>query len=81
MAEPFVGREAELAAHADLDRRGGVSGNPISTIGFERRHNRMLGHADPDGFADALLDGLPPPPPAQQAIVEADLRGVLPTAA
>ena len=60
---------------------GGVSGNPISTIGFERRHNRMLGHADPDAFADALLDGLPPPPPGQQAIVEANLRGALPTAA
>lgn len=40
-----------------------------------------LGHANPDAFADALLDGLPPPPPAQQAIVEANLRGALPTAA
>jgi glyoxylase-like metal-dependent hydrolase (beta-lactamase superfamily II) len=60
---------------------GGVSGNPISTIGFERRHSRMLGHSDVEAFADALLDGLPPPPPDQQSIVEANLRGALPTAA
>jgi hypothetical protein len=51
------------------------------TIGFERRHSRMLGHSDVEAFADALLDGLPPPPPDQQSIVEANLRGALPTAA
>jgi glyoxylase-like metal-dependent hydrolase (beta-lactamase superfamily II) len=60
---------------------GGVSGNPISTIGFERRHNPLLRHADAEAFADALLEALPPPPHDQQAIVEANLRGVLPAAA
>ena len=59
----------------------GVSGNPISTIGFERRHNGMLRHLDADAFADAALADLPPPPADQAAIVNANLRGGLRTAA
>ncbi len=59
----------------------GVSGNPISTIGFERRHNAMLRHLDADAFADAALADLPPPPADQAAIVNANLRGGLRTAA
>jgi glyoxylase-like metal-dependent hydrolase (beta-lactamase superfamily II) len=60
---------------------GGLSGNPISTIGFERRHNPMLRCADADGFADAALSFLPRAPSDQAAIVAANLRGELPTAA
>src|SRR5438876_2715970 len=32
-----------------------LSGNPFSTIGFERRHNQALAAADADAFARALL--------------------------
>jgi hypothetical protein len=41
----------------------------------------MLGYADADAFADAALADLPPPPADQAAIVAANLRGELPTAA
>src|SRR6266496_4145811 len=34
----------------------GLSGNPISSIGFERIHNPLLAVADPEAFADALLE-------------------------
>jgi glyoxylase-like metal-dependent hydrolase (beta-lactamase superfamily II) len=40
----------------------GLSGNPISSIGFERAHNSLLALADPDAFADELLAGTPPRP-------------------
>ena len=40
----------------------GLSGNPFSSIGFERAHNPMLALADPDAFADALLADMPPRP-------------------
>ena len=53
----------------------GLSGNPFSTIGFERTHNAMLGIADPEDFADALLRDLPPAPPDQAAIVAANRTG------
>jgi hydroxyacylglutathione hydrolase len=53
----------------------GLSGNPISSIGFERRHNRMLGFADADAFADALVADMPAPPPKQARIVAANRRG------
>ena len=52
----------------------GLSGNPISSIGFERRHNRALLHADAEEFADALLDGQPAAPPEQARIVAANQR-------
>jgi hydroxyacylglutathione hydrolase len=52
----------------------GLSGNPISSIGFERRHNRALLHADAEEFADALLEGLPAAPPEQARIVAANQR-------
>src|SRR6266446_2163460 len=32
-----------------------LSGNPVSSIGFERAHNPILALADPEAFADALL--------------------------
>jgi glyoxylase-like metal-dependent hydrolase (beta-lactamase superfamily II) len=52
-----------------------LSGNPFSTIGFERRHNPALAHADPDRFAAALLADLPPAPEGQEAIVAANRGG------
>jgi hydroxyacylglutathione hydrolase len=52
-----------------------LSGNPFSTIGFERSHNAALAHADADAFAAALLVDLPPPPEGQEAIVAANRAG------
>jgi hydroxyacylglutathione hydrolase len=52
-----------------------LSGNPFSTIGFERRHNRMLQFEDADRFADALLDGVPPAPDRQTEIVAMNRSG------
>jgi glyoxylase-like metal-dependent hydrolase (beta-lactamase superfamily II) len=55
-----------------------LSGNPFSTIGFERRHNRALAIEDADAFARALLVDLPPPPANQAEIVAANKRGAVP---
>jgi len=52
-----------------------LSGNPFSTIGFERTHNRALRHADAESFARALLEELPPAPAGQAAIVAANRAG------
>ena len=54
----------------------GLSGNPFSTIGFERRHNRALLHDDPASFAEALLVDVPPPPADQAGIVAANRSGL-----
>src|SRR4249920_2920015 len=40
----------------------GLSGNPVSSIGFERAHNSLLAMSKADVFADALLAEMPPPP-------------------
>jgi len=53
----------------------GLSANPASTIGFERRHNRALQHADEDAFVAALLRDIPPAPKRQAAIVAANRAG------
>jgi hydroxyacylglutathione hydrolase len=53
----------------------GLSGNPISTIGFERRHNRALRFGSEDAFAAALLQDIPPAPEQQAAIVAANRSG------
>jgi hydroxyacylglutathione hydrolase len=58
-----------------------LSGNPFSTIGFERRHNEALGHADAGSFAAALLRDVPPAPEGQAAIVAANRSGVVATRA
>jgi hydroxyacylglutathione hydrolase len=50
----------------------GLSANPISTIGFERRHNPALQFASEEEFARALLRDMPPPPERQGAIVAAN---------
>jgi glyoxylase-like metal-dependent hydrolase (beta-lactamase superfamily II) len=55
----------------------GLSGNPFSSIGFERRHNSALAHPDAASFAQALLVDLPPTPANQREIVEANRRGVV----
>jgi hydroxyacylglutathione hydrolase len=53
----------------------GLSGNPVSSIGFERAHNRLLALADPDAFADAVVADMPPPPAEQARIVAANRSG------
>jgi hydroxyacylglutathione hydrolase len=53
----------------------GLSGNPVSSIGFERAHNPLLGVADADVFADALVAEMPPPPAEQKRIVAANRAG------
>jgi glyoxylase-like metal-dependent hydrolase (beta-lactamase superfamily II) len=58
----------------------GLSSNPISTIGFERRHNDALQFDSEDAFVDALTRDMPPAPEHQAAIVAAN-RGGRPLAA
>ena len=59
----------------------GLSGNPISSIGFERAHNPMLAIDDPNAFANALLADAPPPPADQEEIVAANRLGLVATRA
>ena len=53
----------------------GLSANPISTIGFERRHNRALRVDGEEAFVAALLDEIPPAPERQAEIVAANRAG------
>jgi hydroxyacylglutathione hydrolase len=53
----------------------GLSGNPISSIGFERRHNSLLAIADARDFAKALVADMPPRPAEQERIVAANRSG------
>ena len=53
----------------------GLSANPVSTVGFERRHNRALAFDSEDAFAAALARDIPPAPEHQAAIVEANRTG------
>jgi hydroxyacylglutathione hydrolase len=53
----------------------GLSGNPISSIGFERAHNPLLALTDPAAFAEALAADMPPPPAEQERIVAANRAG------
>jgi glyoxylase-like metal-dependent hydrolase (beta-lactamase superfamily II) len=53
----------------------GLSANPASTIGFERRHNRALQFDSEDAFADALVKDIPPTPPQQAEILAANRAG------
>ena len=59
----------------------GLSGNPFSSIGYERTHNAMLQYRDPDSFAEALVADAPPPPAHQAEIVAANKLGETLTAA
>jgi len=56
-----------------------LSGNPFSTIGFERHHNTTLASADVDAFVRELLVDVPPAPADQAAIVAANRAGTVPT--
>jgi hydroxyacylglutathione hydrolase len=58
-----------------------LSGNPVSSIGFERRHNPLLAIGDPDEFAAALLADSPPRPADQEAILAANRSGQVVAAA
>jgi glyoxylase-like metal-dependent hydrolase (beta-lactamase superfamily II) len=53
----------------------GLSGNPASTIGFERRHNRALAFDDEDAFAASLIEDIPAVPEGQAEIVAANRSG------
>ena len=53
----------------------GLSANPASTIGFERRHNRALQFDSEDAFVKALASDMPPAPEQQAAIVAANRAG------
>jgi hydroxyacylglutathione hydrolase len=53
----------------------GLSGNPGSTIGFERRHNRALRVGSEDEFVAALLEDIPPAPERQAEILAANRSG------
>ncbi|HVP75573.1 MAG TPA: MBL fold metallo-hydrolase [Gaiellaceae bacterium] len=55
----------------------GLSGNPFSSIGFERAHNPLLALADADAFADALVTEMPPRPVEQERIVAANRVGTV----
>jgi len=59
----------------------GLSGNPVSSIGFERAHNEMLSFADAEAFAEALVKDTPPAPREQGRIVAANRRGATSTPA
>jgi glyoxylase-like metal-dependent hydrolase (beta-lactamase superfamily II) len=53
----------------------GLSANPISTIGFERRHNPALQLGSEDAFVEALVRDIPPAPERQAAIIAANRSG------
>jgi hydroxyacylglutathione hydrolase len=53
----------------------GLSANPISTIGFERRHNPALQVSSEDAFVEELTRQIPPAPDQQAAIVAANRSG------
>jgi hydroxyacylglutathione hydrolase len=53
----------------------GLSANPISTVGFERRHNKALQYDSEDAFVEALVNDMPPAPPQQAQIIAANRAG------
>ena len=53
----------------------GLSANPISTVGFERAHNKALRYESEDEFAAALIRDMPPAPERQAEIVAANRSG------
>jgi glyoxylase-like metal-dependent hydrolase (beta-lactamase superfamily II) len=53
----------------------GLSGNPASTIGFERRHNAALQFGSEEEFVAALTRDVPPAPEQQAAILAANRSG------
>jgi glyoxylase-like metal-dependent hydrolase (beta-lactamase superfamily II) len=68
--------ERLLALPDDLPVCGrGLSANPVSTIGFERRHNKALQFDSEAAFVAALVTDIPPVPPRQADIVAANRAG------
>lgn len=55
----------------------GLSGKPMSTIGFERRFNKAFAIEDRNGFVEAMLRDIPPPPPNASANRAANLGKAL----
>ncbi len=53
----------------------GLSANPVSTIGFERRHNTALRFDSEHEFVQALIRDMPPVPEQQAVIVAANRSG------
>jgi hydroxyacylglutathione hydrolase len=53
----------------------GLSANPVSTIGFERRHNLAVQFSSEDEFAHELMRDTPPAPEDQAAIMATNRVG------
>ena len=53
----------------------GLSANPSSTVGFERRNNPALRFDSEDAFIEAMTRDIPPAPEGQAAIVAANRSG------
>ena len=53
----------------------GLSANPASTIGFERRNNKALQFDSEESFVDALVKDIPPAPPQQAEIIAVNRAG------
>jgi hydroxyacylglutathione hydrolase len=53
----------------------GLSANPASSIGFERRHNAALQFESEEEFIEALGQDIPPAPPHQAEILAANRSG------
>ena len=52
----------------------GISGKPVSTLGFEKRFNPMLKITDKNEFVHALTAEIPPRPAEMDRIVQANTR-------
>jgi hydroxyacylglutathione hydrolase len=57
-----------------------LSGKPMSTIGFEKRHNKAFRIEDEEAFVRAMVADIPPAPP-QAAQIRAANSGMLAAAA
>jgi hydroxyacylglutathione hydrolase len=53
----------------------GLSAQPASTVGFERRHNKALQFDSEQQFVEALIRDIPPAPPQQAEILTANRSG------
>jgi hydroxyacylglutathione hydrolase len=53
----------------------GLSANPASTIGFERRNNKALRFDSEESFVEALVKDIPPTPPQHAEIIAANRAG------
>ena len=59
----------------------GLSGNPGSSIGFERRHNKALQFDSEDAFVEALVNDIPPATSRQSEIIASNRAGRSPAQA